>query len=176
MMLLVIGSEAIFFISLMLGYVMFWRSGHLPASSKSLLDIKVTGAFTVLLVASSFTFLMAEKNYNRGRQKKLKMWLLATILLATVFLLGQAHEYYSLIAKEVSLSSSVFGSNFFTLTGFHALHVIIGIVMLVILFILTMQGFFERKTTVFSTVGIYWHFVDAVWLVVFTLIYVIPYL
>lgn len=176
MMLLVIGSETIFFISLMLGYVMFWRSGHLPMSSKSLLNVKVTGAFTVLLVASSFTFWMAERNYRKGEQKKLQIWLFATIVLAVVFLFGQGHEYYSLLNKEVTLSSSVFGSNFFTLTGFHALHVIIGVVMLIILFILTLQNFFERKTTLLSTIGIYWHFVDAVWLVVFTLIYVIPYL
>ena len=176
MMVLIIGSEAIFFISLMLGYVTFWRSGNLMSASKTLLDIKVTGAFTVLLVASSFTFWMAERHYNKGEQKKLKIWLMATIVLGTVFLLGQGHEYYSLLKKEVTLSSGPFGSNFFTLTGFHALHVIIGIVMLAILFILTLQGFFKRKSTVLSTVGIYWHFVDAVWLAVFTLIYVIPYL
>lgn len=176
MMLLLIGSESIFFISLMVGYVTFIKRGNLLAASRSMLDIKVTGAFTILLVTSSFTFWMAERYYKRGEQKKLKIWLMSTIVLGTVFLLGQGHEYYSLLQKEVTLSSGPFGSNFFTLTGFHALHVIIGIVMLIILFILTLQGFFVKKSTVMSTVGIYWHFVDAVWLVVFTLIYVIPYL
>ncbi len=175
MMLLVIGSETIFFISLMLGYVMFWRSGHLPASSRSLLNIKLTGAFTVLLVASSFTFFMAERSYRHGKQQGLNKWLLATIVLALIFLCGQAHEYYGLFQKEVSLSSSVFGSNFFTLTGFHALHVIIGIIMLGILLLLSFKGFL-KQSTLFQTIGIYWHFVDVVWLVVFTLIYVIPYL
>jgi heme/copper-type cytochrome/quinol oxidase subunit 3 len=90
-------------------------------------------------------------------------------------MIGQGHEYYSLLHKNLTLSSSEFGTSFYTLTGFHGLHVIIGIIMLIILLVLALQGFFKRKSTVFSTIGIYWHFVDAVWLVVFTVIYIVPY-
>jgi heme/copper-type cytochrome/quinol oxidase subunit 3 len=176
MMLLLIGSEAIFFISLIMGYIFFWRSGHFQSTVKSMLDIKKTGAFSILLFASSFTFWMAERNYKRGSQNKLKAWLLATIILATIFIAGQGHEYYTLLSKNLTVSSSEFGTTFYTLTGFHGLHVVVGIVMLTILLILAMQGFFNRKTSALSTIGIYWHFVDAVWLVVFTVIYVIPYL
>lgn len=176
MMLLFIGSESIFFISLIMGYILFWRTGHFQNAVKAMLDIKVTGIFTLLLFASSFTFLMAERSYNKGDHKKLQTWLIATIILGTVFMIGQGHEYYGLLHKNVTLSSSEFGTSFYTLTGFHGLHVIIGIIMLVILFILTLQGFFKTKSTVLSTIGIYWHFVDAVWLVVFTIIYVIPYI
>jgi len=176
LMLLLIGSEAIFFISLIMGYVYFWRTGNYQSAVKSMLDIKLTGLFSILLFTSSFTFWMAERQYKKGEQKKLKMWLLATIILGTVFMLGQGHEYYSLLSKNLTLSSSEFGTSFYTLTGFHGLHVLIGIVMLIILFILTLQNFFTTKSTVLSTIGIYWHFVDAVWLVVFTIVYVIPYL
>lgn len=176
MMLLLIGSEAIFFISLIMGYVFFWRTGNYQSAVKTMLDIKLTGLFSILLFTSSFTFWMAERQYKKGEQKKLKMWLLATIVLGTVFMLGQGHEYYTLLSKNLTLSSSEFGTSFYTLTGFHGLHVLIGIVMLIILFILTLQDFFTRKSTVLSTIGIYWHFVDAVWLVVFTIVYVIPYL
>ncbi len=176
LMLLLIGSEAIFFISLIMGYVYFWRTGNYQSVVKSMLDIKLTGLFSILLFTSSFTFWMAERQYKKGEQKKLKMWLLATIVLGTVFMLGQGHEYYSLLSKNLTLSSSEFGTSFYTLTGFHGLHVLIGIVMLIILFILTLQNFFTTKSTVLSTIGIYWHFVDAVWLVVFTIVYVIPYL
>jgi heme/copper-type cytochrome/quinol oxidase subunit 3 len=176
LMLLFIGSEAIFFISLIMGYVLFWRTGHFQSTVKAMLDIKITGIFTLLLFASSFTFWMAERNYSKGDQKKLKMWLVATIVLGAAFMIGQSHEYYGLLHKNLTLSSSEFGTSFYTLTGFHGLHVIIGITILVILFILALQGFFKTKSSVLSTIGIYWHFVDAVWLVVFTIIYVIPYI
>lgn len=176
MMLLFIGSETIFFISLIMGYIMFWRTGHFQSAVKAMLDIKLTGLFSIMLFASSFTFWMAERQYKKGEQKKLKMWLLATIILGIIFMIGQGHEYYGLLSKNLTLSSSEFGTSFYTLTGFHGLHVILGIIMLIILFILTLQGFFQRKTTVLSTIGIYWHFVDAVWLVVFTIIYIVPYL
>jgi heme/copper-type cytochrome/quinol oxidase subunit 3 len=176
MMLLLIGSETIFFISLIMGYVFFWRGGHFQSAVKSMLDIKVTAVFSLLLFTSSFTFWMAERNYNKGNEKKLKLWLIATIVLGTVFMIGQGHEYYSLLHKNLTLSSSEFGTSFYTLTGFHGLHVIIGIIMLIILLVLALHGFFKRKSTVLSTIGIYWHFVDAVWLVVFTVIYVVPYL
>ncbi|WP_018614328.1 cytochrome c oxidase subunit 3 [Segetibacter koreensis] len=176
MMWLIIGSEAIFFISLIMGYIVFWRTGHFQSTVKAMLDIKLTSVFSILLFTSSFTFWMAEREYKKGEQKKLQIWLLATIVLGIVFMVGQGHEYYGLLSRNLTLSSSEFGTSFYTLTGFHGLHVIFGIIMLIILFILTLQGFFQRKTTLLSTIGIYWHFVDAVWLVVFTIIYVVPYL
>lgn len=175
-MLLVIGSEAIFFISLIMGYVLFWRSGHYQAAVKASLDFKSTAIFTFLLLNSSFTFWLAEKFYKKGEQNKLKIWLLVTVILGSVFMAGQGHEYYRLLHNNLTVGSSLFGASFYTLTGFHGLHVIIGIIMLIILFVLTLQGFFKTQSTVLSTIGIYWHFVDAVWLVVFTIIYVIPYI
>jgi heme/copper-type cytochrome/quinol oxidase subunit 3 len=176
MMLLVIGSEAIFFISLIMGYVYFWRSGNYVAAVKATLDIKSTGIFTILLISSSFTFWLAEHSYKKGEQKKIKVWLLTTIVLGAVFLIGQGHEYYRLLQSNFKLSTSLFGTTFYTLTGFHGLHVLFGIIMLLILFILTLQGFFERKSTVLSTIGIYWHFVDVVWIAVFTIVYVLPHI
>ncbi len=176
MMLLVVGSETIFFLSLIMGYVFFWRSGNFEKEVKTLLDIKMAAVYSTLLFASSFTFYMVEKQYKKGDQQKLKIWLITTIALGTLFMLGQGHEYYSLLQKDFTLSSSEFGTSFYTLTGFHGLHVIIGLVMLIILLMLAFKNFFTAKTDVLSTIGIYWHFVDAVWLVVFTIVYVIPYL
>ncbi len=176
MMLLVIGSETIFFLSLILGYVSFWKSGNYVSAVKAMLDFKSTAVLTFLLISSSFTFWMAEHNYKLGEQKKLKIWLLATIILGSVFIIGQGHEYYRLLQQNFKLSSGLFGTAFYTLTGFHGLHVIIGLVMLIILFILALSNFFEKRSTVLSTIGIYWHFVDIVWIAVFTIVYVIPYL
>lgn len=176
MMWLVVGSEAIFFISLIMSYVYFWQTGNDGVAVKSLLDIKSTAVFTFLLISSSFTFWLAERFYKKGESKKIKTWLLATIVLGAVFLIGQGREYYRLLQNHLTLSSGLFGTTFYTLTGFHGLHVLLGLVMLIILFILTLQGFFERRSSVLSTIGIYWHFVDVVWIAVFTVVYVVPYI
>ena len=176
MMWLIVGSEAIFFLSLIMAYVFFWRSGHYREAVKNTLDLLPTSILTVLLFSSSFTLWLAEHFQGKGEQKKLQLWLLVTIGLGTIFLVGQLHEYYGLLQKNFTLSTSLFGTTFYTLTGFHGLHVLIGIIILSILFVLARQGFFQKKTTLLTTVGIYWHFVDAVWLVVFSIVYVLPYL
>src|SRR5947209_2612588 len=164
MMKLTIGTEAIFFVCLIVAYLTFWKSGNFRSASLNQLDIKTTGVFTFLLFSSSFTFWMAERNYYRNNMRFMKGWLLATILLGLIFLTGQGHEYYSLISKHVTVSRSEFGSSFYALTGFHGLHVLIGLIILLIVFALTAGGHFKGGTsTVIKTVGIYWHFVDVVW-------------
>ncbi|MBK0381541.1 heme-copper oxidase subunit III [Pedobacter sp. SD-b] len=177
MMRLVIATEAILFISLMITYVYFDLSVGFTKQSINYLDIKSTGIFSVLLFSSSFTLVQAEKNYSEGKIKKLKIWLFATIVLGSVFLFGQAKEYFKLLNNHFNISLDVFSTNFFTLTGFHAFHVIIGLILLIIVFILTLAGDFDRpNSTALSSIGMYWHFVDIVWILVFTLVYVLPYL
>ena len=175
MMKLVVGTEAMFFISLIMAFVyMAYNSGFEPYEVKAL-DIKATGIFTVLLLSSSFTFWRAEKNYEKGKIKKLKIWLIATIVLGTVFLFGQGKEYWRLVQDNITLNGSVFGTSFYTLTGFHGFHVFVGLIILMIILIMTFLGDFNKKnSTVVSTVGIYWHFVDVVWIFVFTVVYVLP--
>ncbi len=176
MMLLIVGSESIFFISLIMGYLYFWRSGHFAAAVRTSLDLRSTACFTFLLLCSSGTYRLAEHYHKKGQHRNMSLWLLATILLGVVFLTGQGHEYDRLLRNNVRMSSSLFGTTFYTLTGFHGLHVVIGIVLLIILFILALQGFFDKRSTLLGTIGIYWHFVDLVWLAVFTIVYVVPYL
>jgi len=177
MMKLVVGSEAIFFIALIISYLFFWRTGHFQREVAEHLNIKLTGIFTLFLLSSSFTFWMAERSYKNQKDRSMKIWLLTTIVLGLVFLAGQGHEYYTLLQENLTISKSEFGSSFYTLTGFHGLHVFIGLIILTILLILAMRGIFRRNTsTVISTIGIYWHFVDAVWVVVFTVIYILPYI
>lgn len=176
MMRLTIGSEAIFFISLMIAYAYFWQSGHFGQAATSHLDIFKTGVFTFLLISSSFCFYRAERAHRNGKTTPMVRWLLATVLLGFVFLAGQAHEYYGLLKQHLSISSSEFGSSFYALTGFHALHVLIGLVLISILLALSVRGYLSNSgSSLLATVGIYWHFVDVVWLCVFTLIYVLPY-
>jgi heme/copper-type cytochrome/quinol oxidase subunit 3 len=175
MIKLVVATEAILFIALMITYVYFAAHPGFSKQSLQLLDIKTTGAFSVLLFASSFTFWRAEVNFNRSQPKKLKLWLGATILLGLIFLFGQVKEYLRLLHEQLSVSTDIFGTNFYTLTGFHSFHVVVGLIILIIVLILAFEGDFDHpNSSVISTVGIYWHFVDLVWLFVFSLVYVSP--
>lgn len=177
MMKLAIGSEAILFLSLIVAYLYFWRSGNFQKEVAEHLSIRTTGFFTAVLVFSSFCFWRAERNHSKENTKATKLWLLVTIILGVVFLAGQGHEYYKLMQENVLISKSEFGSSFYTLTGFHGLHVLIGLIILLIVLVLAMQGYLLNKnSSVIKTVGLYWHFVDAVWICVFTTIYVLPYI
>lgn len=175
MMKLVVGTEAMFFVSLIMAFIyMAFKSGFEPYEV-SQLDIKTTGIFTLILFSSSFTFWMAEKKYAKGNVKSLKIWLAATILLGIIFLFGQGKEYVRLINENITLSGSVFGTSFYALTGFHGLHVLIGLIILSIILVLVFAGDFNNPSSnLISTVGIYWHFVDIVWAFVFTVVYVLP--
>jgi heme/copper-type cytochrome/quinol oxidase subunit 3 len=169
-------TEIFFFISLIMAYVYMVYYGDTRSSNElSLLHISTTGVFTLVLLISSLTFYIAEKNYAKGNIPQLKLWLGMTIALGIIFLYGQGSEYYRLINEQITLGASVFGTNFFTLTGFHGFHVFVGIILISILLTMAVLGDFKDKnSTVIQTIGIYWHFVDAVWVVVFTVVYVLP--
>jgi heme/copper-type cytochrome/quinol oxidase subunit 3 len=131
----------------------------------------------VLLIASSFTLILAENKYKHRKITSLKIWLAITILLGLIFLIGQGVEYAHLIHKNITLSGSVFGTSFYALTGFHGLHVFIGLIILSIVLLLVFLGDFNQPgSSAISTVAIYWHFVDIVWIIVFGVVYVLPLL
>lgn len=174
-MKLVVGTEAMFFICLILSFVyMAYNSGFEPHEVQAL-DIEKTGMFTIILIASSFTFLMADHQFKKGNINSLKIWLVITILFGAIFLYGQGMEYWRLINEHITLSSSVFGTSFYALTGFHGFHVFAGLIILSIMLILAFLGDFNKPSSnLISVAGIYWHFVDIVWIVVFTVVYVLP--
>jgi heme/copper-type cytochrome/quinol oxidase subunit 3 len=176
MMKLIVGTEAMFFLCLIMAFVyLSFVSGFAPGQQQQL-NIRSTGLFSIALLSSSGTFWLAEKNYHAGNFKNLKRWLFITILLGIVFLFGQAREYMHLLQEQqIKISNSLFGTAFYTVTGFHGLHVIIGLIILLVLLSMIMAGDFNHeRSSVISTAGIYWHFVDAVWLAVFTVIYILP--
>lgn len=176
MMKIVIGTEGMFFVCLILSFVyMAFTAGFEPHDLHAL-DITKTGIFTILLIISSFTFWMGDRSYKKGNIRNLEIWLIITILLGIIFLIGQGAEYWRLINEHVTLGSGVFGTSFYTLTGFHGFHVFVGLIILSILLLLTFWGDFNKgSSNIISTVGIYWHFVDVVWIVVFTVVYVLPH-
>jgi cytochrome c oxidase subunit 1/cytochrome c oxidase subunit I+III len=162
-------SEAAFFVVLILSYVFFNRSTKAAAAA---LDVSKTGAFTVCLLASSLTLYIAERSLERGKTRVFRACLTATLVLGLVFLGGQAGEYLKLFERGFAVDTSLFTSTFFTLTGFHGLHVLLGLIALGFLARLAFAGDFQDKSSrALRAVGLYWHFVDAVWVVVFTLVY-----
>jgi cytochrome c oxidase subunit I len=165
-----IASETGFFIILMITFVFFNVSTKAAASA---LDVKTTGIFSVCLFASSFTLHMSEKGLARGRQGAFRGWLLLTMVLGAVFMFGQGSEYAKLFARGLSVNSSLFASTFFTLTGFHGLHVTLGLLALGAMLTLALLGDFKGRTSssAFKAIGMYWHFVDAVWVAVFAVVY-----
>ena len=130
---------------------------------------------TILLVTSSFTVTVAHHALKKEQRGKVKIWLGATILLALVFLFFQAEEYVEAYRDlDLTLTSGIYGSTFFMLTGFHGAHVILGTLMLVIMFVRVQKGHFTPDSHFgFEAASWYWHFVDVVWLGLFIFVYII---
>jgi heme/copper-type cytochrome/quinol oxidase subunit 3 len=140
------------------------------------LNFVKTGIFSVCLFASSFTIWRSERSLSQGRHRAMRGWLATTILLGGIFLVGQGLEYWTLFKSGVSVSSNLFSTTFFTLTGFHGIHVCAGLVALLIVLGLTLAGDFKRRPSpALKAVGLYWHFVDLVWVVVFSTVYILPH-
>lgn len=177
-MILFIASEALIFANFIASYLYLeihnWSSQvwQLPS------DITYPIINTLILIASSFPAHMAGLGIARGNQRQLKIGLALTILMGAVFLGGQIYEYSGLFGQHgFTPSASLFGSAFYTLTGFHGLHVTIGAIFLLICLIRSMRGDFTAKNHfAVQAAEMYWHFVDIVWIVVFSLIYLSPLL
>lgn len=167
-----IGSESIFFLLLVLAYVNFHNQYGTGAMAAWHLDVFKTGMFSIALFASSFTLWLAEKAH--AKQSGLAIfWMLVTIALGSVFIAGQAMEYTELIRENLTISRDMFGSTFFTLTGFHGFHVIIGLILLAIALWIMARGKNQHEITEvgLTCVSMYWHFVDVVWIAVFSVVY-----
>lgn len=163
-------SESIFFLSLIAAYVLYHgANGTRPGD---VLSVPRTGLFSLSLFTSSATLALAERAHHRRQGGQLRLWLLATIALGVIFLFGQALEWRGLIADGVTLDRDLFGTTFFTLTGFHGLHVLVGLVTLAVVAAVGFAGELDGgDEPVLGTVSLYWHFVDAVWVVIFSIIY-----
>jgi heme/copper-type cytochrome/quinol oxidase subunit 3 len=111
---------------------------------------------------------------QRGNVRNMRIWLFATAMLGTLFIAGQAYEFTVFYHEGLTLSTNLFGTTFFVLTGFHGAHVTVGIFILMSLFIVSLRGRVQQKDSLsVELAGLYWHFVDIVWIVIFTLIYLI---
>jgi heme/copper-type cytochrome/quinol oxidase subunit 3 len=180
-----LSSECMFFGSLLATYFSLKpnRVSSEPAPNM-LFDIDVTSISTFVLLASSFLMVLAVEAIAKGDMGKTRLWLAGTALFGLIFIGFQAYEftefYYRYVThpgEYMTLTSGTFGSSFFTLTGFHGFHVCIGIVWLLALLALSYTGWLtpERALTV-EVLGLYWHFVDIVWIVIFTIVYLVEFI
>jgi heme/copper-type cytochrome/quinol oxidase subunit 3 len=128
-----------------------------------------------VLLMSSLSMVLALAAIQRGDHHGTRVWLIATALLGMTFVSGQVYEFTIFVREGFTVRSSPAGSAFFVLTSFHGAHVTVGILMLLSLASMSLRGQLptERSTTV-EYVGLYWHFVDVVWIVIFTVVYLIP--
>lgn len=148
------------------------------SSSKVLsdvLDIPFTSATSFILLMSSLTMVLALAAIKRGDIRRTRVWLASTILFGTIFLGGQIFEFTTFAREGFTLSTNQSGSTFFVLTGLHGAHVTLGIFWLVSLLALSFQGKLNKSEAErVEIAGLYWHFVDVIWIVIFTIIYLTP--
>lgn len=155
-------------------YYFFMRVGGWPPEELPALLSAIVLVNTVLLVASSFTFHFAEVSLRKGNRRRYIGLLVATLVLGIVFIGGQIYEYYLFIVHEgFTLTSGIFASAFFGLTGLHGLHVTMGAILIAIVLVRSLYGQYspDRHTSV-TTVSMYWHFVDVVWLFLVAVLYI----
>jgi heme/copper-type cytochrome/quinol oxidase subunit 3 len=181
-----LGSECLFFGALISAYLIYYgRYNGQPEISPALYDIPFTSVSTFVLLMSSLGMVLALAAIQRGDDRGFRIWILATAMMGTVFLSGQIYEFTVFVNEGMrfgaqpngdSTGSSPFTSAFFLLTGFHGMHVTVGVLMLITLWARSMTGrLTSAQSEVVENVGLYWHFVDIVWIVIFTAIYLIPY-
>jgi heme/copper-type cytochrome/quinol oxidase subunit 3 len=179
-----LASDCMFFGSLIATYMIYrgraeelvqagQGSGPLP---NEILDIPYTSVSAFVLLMSSLTMVMALAGIQRGDHRSFRVWTLATAILGSIFLGGQFFEFTSFHREGLGLTTNMFGTTFFTLTGFHGAHVTIGVIWLLSIFIVSLRGGVSQEQAInVEIAGLYWHFVDIVWIIIFTLVYLIPY-
>jgi len=171
-MWLFLASEVMFFGGLISSFLHYKLNN--PSLESGLLDVLLVGGNTFVLLTSSYTVVMALAAARTGNTAGLVRNLLLTAVLGAAFLAGQGYEFASLIREGMTPTSSVFGSSFFTLTGFHGLHVLVGLLWALRNLAKALRGGFDQGRSLGVEIfGLYWHFVDIVWIVLFTVIYLI---
>ena len=173
-MWLFLGSECLLFGGLISTY-MLYRGRHTGSIGPGqVYDIPFTSVSSFVLLMSSLTMVLAVSAIQRGEHRALRTWLGTTALLGSIFIAGQVYEFKEFLNFGYGFTHSPAWSAFFALTGFHGVHVTLGIVMLLSTLALSLTGRIGRpQAEAVEIVGLYWHFVDVVWVIIFTVVYLI---
>lgn len=166
-----IAAESAIFSIFVVAYLYYAGKSLSGPTPREVLHVPIFNS--ICLFSSSFTIVMAERAIARGKTALFGVWWLLTILLGAIFILGTAREWYHLIYVEhLTISSSLFGTTFYSLVGLHGFHVIVGLNGLSIIMIFAALGYVKQEhASRIEVFAMYWHFVDAIWIVVLTVVY-----
>jgi heme/copper-type cytochrome/quinol oxidase subunit 3 len=182
-MWLFLGSECLLFGGLISTFLLYkkklntfpgFENTEINKLGRHVFDIPFTSVSSFVLLMSSLTMVLAVSSLERDDHQRTRIWLLATALLGSTFLAGQVYEFTAFVQEGLGYTTNIFSSAFFTLTGFHGAHVGIGIVILMTMFAMSLQGkLTSGNSEALEIAGLYWHFVDVVWVVIFVVVYLI---
>jgi heme/copper-type cytochrome/quinol oxidase subunit 3 len=171
-----LGSECLLFGALISTFFLY--RDRAPLGTKKphdFYDIPFTSGSSFILLMSSLTMVLALSAFTRGEQRRASIWLTTTAVLGALFLGGQIYEFSVFVREGQTLKTNPAWSAFYVLTGFHGTHVAIGVLMLLATVGMIARGKLPTaKAEVIEIIGLYWHFVDVVWVVVFTVVYLLP--
>ena len=170
-----LASEVMFFTGLIGSYIILrWGASPSWAAPGEVLNVPVTAGNTFLLICSSVAMVKAFAAIEDGNQKGLKLWLLATIVMGACFVGVQVYEYTELVHHGFTPASGLYGSAFYAMTGFHGFHVTMGVLCMIWVLGKAMRGHYTQENHQgVEVIGLYWHFVDLVWIILFTIVYLI---
>ncbi len=168
-----IAAESAIFTIFVVAYLFYIGKSISGPSPKDVLSVPVF--YTVCLLSSSLTIHLAVAALQKGRRRAFSAWWLATIALGVTFLFGTASEWHRLIYQEgLTISTNLFGTTYYSLVGLHAFHVVVGLTCLSLVMAFALLGWVTHEHVYrVDVLSLYWHFVDSVWVVVFTVVYVI---
>ncbi len=166
-------TESALFTIFVVAYLVYIGKSVSGPQPKEVLEMPIFAS--ICLFSSSATIVLAEKALHHGKMGAFKLWWLLTILLGLEFLWATGAEWYKLIYKDgLTISTNLFGTTFYSLVGLHASHVIVGMLFLLLVMGVTLRGFpIQTQMRRVMLLSWYWHFVDAIWVVVFTVVYII---
>jgi cytochrome c oxidase subunit 3 len=169
----VITAESAIFTIFVVAYLYYLGRDVIGPTPREVLEIPYFG--TVCLLSSSFFIWLAERAIEHARMAAFRLWWGVTILLGMIFLADTANEWYKLIVHDhLTIRTNLFGTTFYSLVGLHASHVIVGLFMMLIVLAFALTGKVQHgHAERIKVLGLYWHFVDAVWVVVFTVVYIV---
>jgi cytochrome c oxidase subunit 3/cytochrome o ubiquinol oxidase subunit 3 len=174
-MWLFLASDCLLFGALISTYLLYHdRIAELELGPDTVFDIPFTSVSSFVLLLSSLTMVLALSALQRGDIARNRLWLFVTAMLGATFVGGQVYEFTTFYEEGLGYTTNLFGSAFYTMTGFHGIHVTVGIVMLMSLLIKSLRGNLTKENAeTVEIVGLYWHFVDIVWILIFTVVYLI---
>ena len=175
-MWLLIASECLLFGSLIATYLILHNKSVSGPSPQEILNIPVTTVSTFVLLMSSFSVVLALHGIQHNNLPQFRRWILITALGGLTFLGFQVFEFTEFVHNGLGLTTNVFGTSFFMLTGTHGTHVAVGVIWLLSLYFSSLKGKLTEDAAIkVDTMALYWHFVDVIWIVIFTVVYLFVY-